>query len=223
MKAMALTTAIEPATTSVDVATDRSSRAKVSPARASAPSRPPAQSTWAPPAAGSRLSGTCRWATITTTTASGRLIKNTQRHEATSTSQPPSSGPIAVATPPRPDQAPIARARSAGRKLDCRIARLPGREQGRADALHRSRRDQHLDVHGETAGEGRGGEPHDTDHEHATSTVPVTQRAAEQDERGQGQGVGRHRPLQRGEVGIQRGADRGQRDVHDGGVDAGQG
>ena len=48
------------------------------------------------------------------------------RHETASTSQPPSSGPSAVATPPSPDQAPIARARSPGLKLASIIARLPG-------------------------------------------------------------------------------------------------
>ncbi len=53
-------------------------------------------------------------------------MRNTQRHEATSTSHPPSSGPIAVATPPRPDQAPMARARSSVANDACRIARLPG-------------------------------------------------------------------------------------------------
>ena len=48
------------------------------------------------------------------------------RQEIAPISQPPSSGPSAPATPPRPDQAPIARARSAGRKLASMIARLPG-------------------------------------------------------------------------------------------------
>ncbi len=56
----------------------------------------------------------------------GRLIRKIHRHETASTSQPPSSGPRAVATPPRPDQAPIARARSSRRKLASIIARLPG-------------------------------------------------------------------------------------------------
>ena len=42
------------------------------------------------------------------------------------TSQPPTKGPTAEATPVRPDHAPIARARSSSRKLACKIARLPG-------------------------------------------------------------------------------------------------
>ncbi len=41
-------------------------------------------------------------------------------------SHPPKNGPMAVATPPRPDQAPTARARSSGWNTADRIARLPG-------------------------------------------------------------------------------------------------
>ena len=74
----------------------------------------------------SRVSGTCRRATSTTTTASGALMRNTQRHEATWISQPPMNGPTAVATPPSPDHAPIARARSCGANEAWIIARLPG-------------------------------------------------------------------------------------------------
>ena len=56
----------------------------------------------------------------------GRLMTKIARQEIEPISQPPSSGPKAVATPPSPDQAPIARARSAGRKLASMSARLPG-------------------------------------------------------------------------------------------------
>src|SRR5262249_1333811 len=62
--------------------------AYVTPASASAAS--PAPSTPTPPCAVSSLvSGTCRTATATTTAASGRLIRNTQRQPAALTSQPP--------------------------------------------------------------------------------------------------------------------------------------
>jgi hypothetical protein len=61
-----------------------------------------------------------------TKTPSGRLIRNTQRQETASTSQPPTSGPIAPATPPRADQAPIARDRSRGTKTASMIASEPG-------------------------------------------------------------------------------------------------
>ena len=53
-------------------------------------------------------------------------MRNTQRQDATAISQPPRNGPIAVATPPSPDHAPIARARSSGAKDAWIIARLPG-------------------------------------------------------------------------------------------------
>ena len=77
-------------------------------------------------AAGSRDSGTCRFAMSTTAKATGPLIRKIQRHEATPMSQPPMKGPAAPAIPPSPDQAPMARARSPGRNDACRIARLPG-------------------------------------------------------------------------------------------------
>src|SRR6478752_2092858 len=70
-------------------------------------------------------SGTCRTAMTTTATATGTFTRNTQRQFSV-TSQPPRNGPIAAATPPSPDQAPIARARSPWAKLAEMMARLPG-------------------------------------------------------------------------------------------------
>ena len=77
---------------------------------------------------GALVSGTCRAAMARTTTASGRLMKNTSRHPADPVpiSHPPRKGPIAVATPPSPDHAPIAAMRSSWAKDACRMARLPG-------------------------------------------------------------------------------------------------
>ena len=56
------------------------------------------------------------------------LIRKTSRqpHGATPTSRPPRIGPIAVATPPSPDQAPTAVDRSSLRNDACRIANEPG-------------------------------------------------------------------------------------------------
>src|SRR5262249_48548765 len=59
-----------------------------------------------------RLSGTCLIAITTTAVARGKLIKNAQRQEACSTSQPPKTGPIAVVIAVNADQVPIARPRS---------------------------------------------------------------------------------------------------------------
>ena len=75
---------------------------------------------------GSWLSGTCLFVTHTTTAASGRLITKISRHVTASTSQPPRKGPTAVATPPSPDQAPMAAPLSSRRKLASMMARLPG-------------------------------------------------------------------------------------------------
>ena len=77
-------------------------------------------------ACGSRDSGTDAKAHTTTRAATGTLMRNAQRHPGPSTNQPPRNGPIAPATPPSPDHAPTALARSRSRKLACRIARLPG-------------------------------------------------------------------------------------------------
>ena len=68
-----------------------------------------------PVTVGSRLSGAAHLVSTTTATHSGTLIAKIHRHEAVSTSQPPSTGPIAAATPESPAQVPIARARSWGR------------------------------------------------------------------------------------------------------------
>ena len=75
---------------------------------------------------GDFVSGTCRVAMASTATASGRLMKNTSRHDTAPISHPPRNGPIAVATPPSPDHAPIAADRSSSAKDACKIARLPG-------------------------------------------------------------------------------------------------
>ena len=95
------------------------------PARASAASTAPAMSN-RPCAVGSRLSGTCRLVTASTATASGRLIRKIQRQPIEPTIQPPRNGPIAPATPPSPDQAPMARGRSSAANVDWMMASEPG-------------------------------------------------------------------------------------------------
>ena len=75
---------------------------------------------------GDLVSGTCRAEMAMTTTASGRLMKNTSRQDTALISHPPRNGPMAVATPPRPDHAPMAAERSSWANEACRMARLPG-------------------------------------------------------------------------------------------------
>ena len=78
-------------------------------------------------ACSSRDSGTCTDAIRSPRRPrSGRLMTNTSRHETESMSQPPRKGPNAVAMPPRPDHAPIARPRSPGRNDADTMARLLG-------------------------------------------------------------------------------------------------
>ena len=62
----------------------------------------------------------------TTAAAIGRLMKKINRHDTAPISHPPRNGPTAAATPPSPDQAPIARDRSSGENDAWMIARLPG-------------------------------------------------------------------------------------------------
>jgi hypothetical protein len=99
--------------------------AYVMPASAAAASAAPATSK-RPVAASSRLSGTYRSVTATTSAASGRLMRNTHRHPGPSMSQPPTNGPAAEATPASPDQAPTARARSSGANDAWMSAKDPG-------------------------------------------------------------------------------------------------
>ena len=72
------------------------------------------------------VSGTCRAEMAITTAASGRLMKKISRQDTASISHPPRNGPIAVATPPSPDHAPMAAIRSSSANEACRMARLPG-------------------------------------------------------------------------------------------------
>src|SRR5205807_9710391 len=73
-----------------------------------------------------RLSGIRQTEMAITAAASGRLIKNTHRHEACCTSQPPRTGPIAVVIAVKPDHVPIACPRLFSSKAVLIIARLPG-------------------------------------------------------------------------------------------------
>ena len=167
---------------------------------------------------GSRLSGTCRSAKTKTTAASGRLIRKTAR-QVHSTSHPPKNGPTAPATPPNPDQAPTAAARS-GPWNDAEIsARLPGVSSAPPTPCNARAAMRTGDVRGQPAGERRQREPRHPDEEDPPTAEVVAQRPAEQDERRQRQRVGVDRPLQIAEARVELGADARQRDVDDGAVD----
>src|SRR5580693_4224881 len=73
-----------------------------------------------------RLSGIRQTEIATTAAAIGKLMKNTHRHEACCTSQPPSTGPIAMVIAVNPDHVPIVAPRLCSSNDVLIIARLPG-------------------------------------------------------------------------------------------------
>ena len=99
-------------------------RAKVAAPSATTVSTAPGTSK-RPVAAASRLSGARRTNAIAAT-HNGTLMAKIHRQLAWSTSQPPSSGPTAAATPDTPAQVPIAAARSCARKALWISASAPG-------------------------------------------------------------------------------------------------
>ena len=147
-------------------------------------------------ACGSRVSGTARVQHTMTSAATGTLMRNAHRQPGPSTSQPPTNGPIAPATPPSPDHAPTAAARSSLRKLACRIARLPGVSSAAPTPCSTRADDEHLDVRRRAAQQRRGREPHGADHEDPAPAEAVAERAAEQDQRREREQVAGQHPLQ---------------------------
>ena len=126
-------------------------------------------------------------------------MKKISRHDTASISQPPTKGPIALATPASPDHAPIARPRSSGmeRRRDDREA--PGDEERAGRALQRARGDERAGVRRDAAQQRRddeAGEPADED---AASSEDVAEVAAEQEQRAERDEVAVERPLQAGD------------------------
>ncbi len=104
---------------------DDSIKPKTTKPNASVARRAPGQSR-AVSASSSRLSGTRKEASPTTSTARGTLMKKTHRHDPCSTSQPPSTGPTAAVMAVNPDHVPMARPRSSSLKDALIMDRLPG-------------------------------------------------------------------------------------------------
>ena len=107
--ATAATTASSPAAYEIGPAAGEVS-AKVSPARATTVRKAPTMSKR--PVRGERLSGVTQTTSASTTRQSGTLIPKIHRHEAWSTSHPPTKGPRAAAVPDMPAHVPIAGARN---------------------------------------------------------------------------------------------------------------
>jgi len=87
-----------------------------------------------------------------------------------------------------------------------------------AEALDAARDHEPLARAGHAAGERGGGEQHQPEQEQLAVPEQVAQPAAQQQEAAVGQHVGVHHPGQRGFGESEVGADRGQRHVHDGGI-----
>jgi hypothetical protein len=94
-----------------------------------------------------------------------------------------------------------------------------GDEQGGADALQHPGRYEDRGRRGQATGGGGHREPHHPDDEQPSAAEPVAERPAEEQERGEGQGVTRDDPLQGPEADVQRPADVGEGDADDGGVE----
>jgi hypothetical protein len=97
---------------------------QVSAARAAVAAATPAQSSGA--SSSRRLSATYRQPSHKAPAHSGRLIRKIARHPAASTSQPPSTGPIAPAIAPAAAHVPIARPRASPANAAPSSARLFG-------------------------------------------------------------------------------------------------
>ena len=169
--------------------------------------------------AGSRVSGTWRSATATTAAASGTLIRKMRRHDPTPTSHPPTNGPMAAATPGQPRPGTDRPRTVAGRERRLKDGEAARREQRPADSLERPGGHKPPGGRSQGAQQRRGREPDHAREEHAPAAEPITQRTADQDQRRQRQRVGVQDPLQARYARAQLGAERGQRDVHDGGVE----
>ena len=153
-------------------------------------------------------------------TASGTLSQKAQV-QSCSTSQPPTTGPDAggdaeQAGPGADRRHPVVLVE---RRLEDREA--AGHQQGRAQSLEGPGGDEHLDVGRQRAEHGGDAEATHAHGIHRPSPEPVTEGAAEQDERGQRQGVGVDHPLEPGEVGVEVAADRREGDVDDRAVEQG--
>ena len=123
------------------------------------------------------------------------------------------------AAQPRPgaDRAGAVAGPEAG--LDDRQA--AGRQQGAADPLDQPGDDQQLGARRDRAEQRGGGEEADAEDEDAPPPVAVAERAAEQDQRGEGQQVAVEDPLQGAGAGAEVAADVRQGDVDDGAVEEG--
>ena len=152
-------------------------------------------------------------------TATGRLTKNASRHDQRSTSQPPTSGPVAEATLPNADQVPIALPRAAPSKVVPSRARLAGTNSAAAAPCAARAASSCPSVRARPQPSDAAREQRHAGEKEPAVAEPIAQRATDQDERGQRQQVRRDRPLRAGRAGAELARQTRNRDVHDRGID----
>ena len=130
----------------------------------------------------------------------GTLMKKIQCQLACSVRRPPTSGPIASASAETPAQIPIAIPRWCGREGGRDDRERRGVHQRGSDALHDPRRDQDLPAVGEAAGKRRSREDGQPDDEDQPPSEQVGELAAAEHQRGEGERVAGHDPLELGQV-----------------------
>ena len=135
------------------------------------------------------------------------------------TSQPPTSGPIRKAMPVHAVQVPIAAPRSSPLKTTVIVASAAGVRSAPATPCRRARDDQRRPVRRGRAEDRGDAERDDADQEDPPLPEEVAERAADEDQRAEREQVGVDDPLLEREPAAEVVLDRGQRDVHDRGVD----
>ena len=127
---------------------------------------------------------------------------------------PPTSGPIAMASPAMPPHAPSATARRSGATAADRIVSVSGVTIAPPDALDGAGEDQDLGRGRERCQRRAADEDPHADDEDALATEPVAERGAGDEQDREGQGVGVDHPLEVGKRGAEVGLDdrQGHRD-----------
>ena len=150
----------------------------------------------------------------------GRLMRKSQRQEASASSSPPARGPMIVAIAPNAVQVPIAAPRSDSGK----VAAITASELGVSSAPAtpaRPRRGQQSDRRRGGAEQRGESEACDADGEDATLAEDVAQRAAHEDQRAERQQVCAADPLLSRQAAAEAALDRRQGDVDDRSVEQG--
>ena len=117
---------------------------------------------------------------ITTATATGTLMKKINRQETALISQPPRNGPMADATPPRPDHGPDRLTPIIGNKGGFDDGQAARREEGSTDTLQGPSCNQSRAVRRQARSDRRHHEPDGADNEDAPATQSIAERSSEQ-------------------------------------------